>query len=510
MRPQALLDGLDAVQARMGAGESDLGPLSEAWVKARQTVADGAASLLPGRASAPTLLAEWGIESATPLRIRVAAPEAKKMGRALVDVLSGREPSDPATVVVQLRARFGISEAPRVLKTLEVVAARVGLEIHTVGKGGRPSWLGATTLPPAVRWLARDPETGTWAALRVQDQQGAIDIVVPPKAGPIDALLDAMKRESPAAGPPPEPLAVQIRPAEFTGLEAALAAHLGLNHPKPAVREASADVLAACTGRWRAVAEHAFAAEARLTLSDGRPRITARATLTPAGVAAWTRATRPLPTAAGLARWRVGWNTAAFGPALGPTWIDETARCSAGHPVLAGLGALGLLPRVLPPRSLPQPPMLLALPWPTVDGGAAAIVDIDTIEGEPVPVIAAQLTGAGPKPKAPLGPDAVEVQRGDEVRWRAVGGVPVELAWRADRLRIGLGRDALREGPPSADAALLAVDIDAPALAARLRAAGEISPEVRALAAVGARFGRFMLRVHRAGAALRLEAGFDP
>lgn len=511
VRPAALLAGLDAVQRRMGVGRSELGPLSEAWAVARQSLEDAAASMLPARASAPSLLAEWGIDGAVPIRVRIAAPQAREMGQALVEVLSGRVPETPPTVVAQLRARFGITELERVLTTLNLTAARIGLEVHRVGKGARPAWLGAEALPPALRWLARDPASGTWIALRVRDQRAALDLVVPPKTGPIAALLEGLRRSTPATGPPPEPLAIQIRPAEYTGLEAALAAHVGLHHPRPAVREASAEVLAACTTRWRTVADHAFAAELRLRLDEGRPQISARATLTPAGVAAWERATRPLPVeVGGLAAWRMGWHADAFGAPLGPLWIAETASCSAGNLALAGLGALALLPRILGPRDLPQPPLLAALPWDRVDGAAVGIVDLATLEGEAVPVIAAALLGAGPRPEAPLGPDAVQLERAGEVIWRAIGGAPVEIAWRPDRVRVGLGPDALRPSGLTASGDLFAIDVDAPALAARLAAAGQVGPELRALEAVGARFGKLAVRVARDGAALRLEASLAP
>lgn len=509
VQPAALLKGLTEVQDRMGTGKTDLGPLSEAWARARQAIEDGAASLLPTRASAPSLLAEWGIDAQTPIRVRVAAPEPKRMGRALIDVLTGRDVQDPPTVVAHLRARFGIGELPRMFSTLEVVASRIGLEVHTIGKGARPAWLGAEALPPEVRWLGRDPETGTWAALRVDGARAAFDVLVPPKPGPIAALLDGLKRATPTAQASPAPLTIQVRPAEYTGLEAALAAHVGLNHPKPAVREASAEVLAACTSGWRQVSQQVFAIAGQLQIEAGRPRVEVNAALTPAAVQAWTarqQQAAPLPIW-GLAAWYVGWTHAAQGDGLDR--VMQLADCAAGNLPVVGLVA-GAMPDLLT-GALPYPPILATFDWTGgIHNAAAAIVDVAAIDGAPVPVIAAAFEGGtGPGPQ-PLGPDAVTVEVDGETRWRAVGGVPVEIGHRGRITRVGLGKDALRPGLTTPADVLFAADIDAPALAARLKAIDGLTPEVRALMAVGERFGTLTVRVTRDGAALRLRAGFDP
>lgn len=468
-----------------------LGPIATAWAKAEQALGDAVASLLPGRTSAPTLLAEWGIDATRPMRLDVAAPEASRMGRALLDVLSDRAPREPATVVVQARWRLGVTDPDRFMQALGVLSARIGLDAHRLGSGPRPAWIGAEPLPPTVRWIARDPETGAWGCLQVVATEASFDVVVPPKPGVIDALMAGLIRAAPVT-PAPDDAVVQIdvAPVEVAALEVALAAHLGLSHPSAAVREASAEVLDACAARWQMIATVAHRLHARAQLDAHDISATVWADLTPAGQQTWAAAVRPLPTAVwGPAAWRIGWQAAGFGAPLGPDWIGETTRCAAGHPLLAGLAAWPILPRILPPQSMPVPPLLTALPWERVDGAAAAIVDAANLEGLATPVLAGVFRGAGPAPRQPLGPDAVEVERDGEVQWRAVGGAPVQIGYRPDRIRVGLGPDAWRPAPAGPDGAFLDGVLDARRLAERLRAAGTTGPEVGALAAVGARFG---------------------
>lgn len=505
VKPQALLDGLDAVHARMGG---ELGPVSEAWTRAEQDLSDAMANLLPSRSTQPTLLAEWGIDAAQPMRLSVAAPKALIMAKALVQRLTAHAPDLP-DVLVQGRVELGILSADRVIEALGVVTARVGLDQHRVGREQRPDWLGAAPLPPDVRWVGRDPETGTWAALRVRDRRGALDVLMPPKPGLPAALVDGLARSATARATAEAPLALQVRPAEMALLETATAAFLGLQYGQTQLGEAMADVLTACIGRWRESAEHAASIDTTLGVDDGRPTLTAIAHLTPLGEAAWARAERPAPQVVwGLAAWRMGWNSAAFGP-VNPEWLKDTTQCVGGRLWTAGPAALPILPRVLPPLSMPMPSMLTSFGWSRIDGAAAAIVDAASMAGEATPIITGVLQGVGGLPAEPLGPDAVKVERDGETIWRAIDA-PVELGYRVGQLRVGLGPDALRavEVPQSAFA--FEAVVDATGLAERLRDAGQAGAEVRALAAVGRRFGALRARVRRVDTQVHLQVDFNP
>ena len=368
-------------------------------------------------------------------------------------------------------------------------------------------------LPPTVRWIGRDPETGTWAALRVWPREGAtgargaFDVLLPPKPGRIAALTEALQRSAPTKAAAEIPVVLQMRPAEMALLETASAAFMGLRYGQTQIGEAVAEVLTACIGRWRESGEHAAAIVATLALDDGRPALSATAHLTPLGQAAWARSERPVPTVVwGLAAWRFGWHSASFG-AVDPEWISDTTHCVGGRVWTAGLAALPILPRVLPPRSMPLPPMLVALPWTRVDAAAAAIVDVATLDGAATPVMTGVFQGEGPRPEAPDGAEMVEVQRDGETRWRAIDA-PVEIGYRPGQLRVGLGPDALRSvAVPETTLAFEAL-IDAAALAARLKSAGEPTAEVRALAAVGERFGRLIATVRRSDATVHLQVHF--
>lgn len=505
VKPQPLLDGLDALHARMGG---ELGPVSEAWTRFEQDLSDSMAGVLPSRSTQPTLLAEWGVDAAQPMRVSIAAPEALLMAKALVQQLTAHTPQLPA-VLVHGRVEFGITDRDRVMEALGVVTARIGLDKHRIGRGQRPDWIGAESLPPDVRWLGRDAQTGTWAVLRVREGRGALDVLMPPKAGLISALVAGLSRSATARPTFDAPIALQVRPAEMALLETATAAFMGLRYGQTQIGEAMADVLTACIGRWRESAEHAASIDTTLHLTDGRPALNAVAHLTPLGEAAWARAERPAPREVwGLAAWRMGWNSDSFGQ-VNPEWLKDTTQCVGGRFWTAGPAALPILPRVLPAFSMPMPPMLASFGWARIDGAAAAIVDAASMAGEATPVIAGVLHGFGGLPPAPLGPDAVKVERDGETLWRAIDA-PVEIGHRPGQLRVGLGPDALR--PVEVSAAPLAFEavVDASALADRLSKAGQAGAEVRALAAVGRRFGQLRATVQRTNAQVRLQVHFKP
>ena len=509
VQPQNLLDGLDALHARMGG---ELGPVSLAWTRVESGISDAMAGMLPSRSTQPTLLAEWGVDAAQPMRVSIAAPKALVMAKALVQRLTAPDQAvgpELPDVLVQGRVELGITDANRVIEALGVVTGRIGLDQHRIGRGQRPDWIGAESLPPDVRWIGRDPSTGTWAVLRVRKNRGALDVLMPPKPGLPGALVAGLSRSASARETFKSPIALQVRPAEMALLETATAAFLGLRYGQTKVGEAMAEVLTACIGRWRESAEHAASIDTTLDLTDGSPTLNAIAWLTPVGEAAWGRAERPAPRVVwGLAAWRMGWHSPSFGE-VNAEWLKDTTQCVGGRLWTAGPAALPILPRVLPPHAMPMPPMLASFEWPRIDGAAAAIVDAASLEGEATPVIAGVLQGSGAVPPEPLGPDAVKVERDGETRWRAIDA-PVEIGYRPGQLRVGLGPDALRDVPVSDAPVALEVLVDATGLADRLSKAGQLGAEVRALAAVGRRFGRLQATVQRSGAQVHLQVHFKP
>ncbi|MEZ4471669.1 MAG: hypothetical protein R3F60_12875 [bacterium] len=496
LRPDALARGFEAFEGRLGLDADALGPLGTAWRRARQGAADVLGELA-GPSPAPDLAADWGLVGAEAVQITVAAPEAAPLGRALLARLRGELDGPLPAVVVRGRATFTIADPGRLVTSLERLASRAGVATHQPGEGQRPAWLGDAGLGAEVRLVGRDPETGTWAILRIRGSRGAVDVIVPPKPGPARPALDDLAAQVPAPPPAEVALVARLDPARLAGLEAALDAHLGLRHPDATIREAAGDVLATCTARWADVADQAWQIDASLALADGLPALTVEARLTEAGTAAWRRDARPLPLPSVPAPlgWQVGW--AAPDDAPGPAWIDDTAACGAGHPVLAALAALPLLPRVLPPAALAavEPPGGFGLA--RADGAAGGIVGASPGPGGAIPHLVGALRGEG-EPPADQG-EAVEV--GGELRFVTPGAVPAMLAWRPlpggrALARFGLGEGALTEGAPEPPTADRLVVVAWPGrIAAALRGAGEAGPEVAALGALGDRIERLALRV---------------
>lgn len=511
VRADALEAGLRGFEDRIGA--TGLGPLGPAWARARQAVADALADL-GGRPGPGGLAADWGLLPEATLQGALSAPEAPALGRALLKRLRGGEDEALPPVVVHARVTAEVVSAERLLQRLEHLTTRLGLDAHRPGQGARPAWLGDAPLAADLVLVGRDEATLAVFALRIRSDFAALDVVLPPRPGPLkDALARlADQQAAPALGE--GALVLRMVPAQMAGLEAALDAHLGLRHPDPAVQRAAGDVLATCTTRWAEVAALAVQIEGGLGFTEGRPQLRVEARLTPEGAERWAAAARPLPLAAlpSPIGWQVGY--APLGPTEGPAWLDETAACGAGHPLLAALAALPLLPRVLPPELLPavHPPEGFGLEG--ADGAAGGVVGVTAGDDGAIPHLVGVMRGRG----APRRPVAEGSAAGGELRWVTPGKVPTLLSFRdlagagaLVRFSLGAGaQDGLTEPARALGPQRLEAAADPTALARLLRTGGEAGPEVDALAALGARLGRLAASVEHEGERLVLHLAFMP
>lgn len=500
IRPAALDRALADFEARLG-DTAALGPFGAALGRARAALEDRLADLAPAGGQAADVWAGWGLDRAAPVRIGLASPEGGDVAHALGRALSGEPAGLAGLALWRARITARVVDAGRLRVGLDRLAARLGWQVEST----------------AESWRARDP-SGLALALTVRGSDAALDVALPADpGGVVEAPLTA---EIPWPDTPPAPLAGGVRPAAVARLDAGLIAAGALARADAAdaagarALTAAARVVTLCLDRWRAAEAHVAQSTLALDAPDGRPRLMAGIELSPTGAAAWRAAIRPLPlaTLGGLpAAIQVGAEPAAFGGDGLAEWPESIAACPAGHPALSWPIALGLAPALARPERLPVPGPVDG--WPEGRGVAAAITGAAAVEGQAVPALAGLVVVGPDHPvhPAPLGPGASAPAPGVSAR---PGPMPVtfgEHPLRGGRALIfGLGRgahrallDRLAQPADTGPAPVLEARVDPAALAAALADAGEAGPGVAALAALGARFGRWRIAAAHAGDRVR-------
>lgn len=477
----ALVDALDTLLG----GET---PLAVLWQGAR----DGARAALAQLELAPDAgAAPWGIDRGGRFEISARAvrgADAAAAAEALRGLLTGDRPppegldlqaavdaalADVPVAVWHARVAFPTAQPEVVLGALARVAARIGLEAHTVG-AAPPGWAESVALPHDALWVGRDPETGHVALLRADGHRASLDVVVAatPAVRPsgLVQLAAATGRaevlESSAA------LTARLSPNGLDDLEAGLAGHAALaaamrleGEGRTFLLAMSLRTLGDCRGRWRAVAAATDAITIQLDAADRLPQIRAHVALTEEALRRWMAATgrSVLISGGGAPTTPAGYEiTLRRVPFVrdGPLreaprsfagWTSAFEECRAGHPATAIPAALAVLPAVLPAAELPVPlPAIGSLGGEDPEAAAALLLGYEARAEGPVPHIgAAALSGIAdlPRDADPLGVDAEVAITPEGPRWiRRGDGLTVGFARRSAREDEALSLFALGEG----------------------------------------------------------------